>query len=124
MEVVKDVGLMTDGDPATLITASASFPSGPLTIVSFVLVATLMKKPVLPAHIEFVPLVVLRHGLEQYLLTELSHFSILRSSRVPSPSASFIGCLAVLVHRKSVDDGCCMAHHELSSLKCSVLSFA
>ena len=80
-----------DGDPFTLTTASASnlsssgnlpnvnalsFPSGPLTHDLVRSRCHTHDEPVLPPHTEFVHLVVLRHGLEQYLLTELSHFSV------------------------------------------------
>ena len=66
------------------------------------------EEPVLPAHVESLfPLLHLRHGMEQYLLPELSHFSFCgRPACIHHPP------FAILIHRESVDDGCRLVHHE------------
>ena len=102
-----------DGDPLTLITASASrllsssdiqnvralsFPSGPLTMIPFVLIATPMKSPYCHL-VEFAPLAAPSPRTRSFLSSWWSR--VLLQWR-----------LAILIHRESVDDGCRVIHHE------------
>ena len=120
--VIFNSNFVPDGDPLTFTTAPASH-LGLLSISGMSMLFPVPRRPahndlvrsrchtheepVLLPHVKFVPLDVLRHGLEQYLLRELGYFPV-----CGRPARLFHRGLAILIRRESVDDGCLVVHHE------------